>query len=201
MHRYIPPVLTSILLSGCLAKQNLPVHILIDESFVIEERSAIEAAINTWNDQAGARLGSKAPIFIIDGHVGMPPLSRVNLTDGLHGIYYADSEKFDPTPRDSSWGYGLHEDILVFIDQMSWSKKDAQGKIVELDPRGTIVPWQLKGTLLHELGHLLGLMHFNHLPGIMNDGVIFFKFFDKINNDIFLQKSDLDEFCLIYDCK
>lgn len=198
MHRHIPTVLISVLISGCLAKQNLPVHILIDESFVPEEHSAIEAAITTWNDQAGGRLGRNTPIFVIEERDGMPPLSVPNLTDGVHGIYYANSEKFDPTERDLSWGYGLHEDVLIFIDQMSWRKKDAQGRIIEVDPRGTIIPWQLKGTLLHELGHLLGLMHFNHRPGIMNDGGIFVKFVD---GDIFLQESDLDEFCLLYDCK
>lgn len=196
MSRYF--LFALIFSGGCVFSQELPIKIYLDSSFEAEDASVIKEAIATWNKQAGVRLKNPTEIFSYGGE-GPAFGGAEDLNDGMHAIYKVDPNKLNgvigwaPIER---WGYATFGDVFIFIDAMRYRVADQNGKIVETRPRKPSDDNLVFILTLHELGHLLGLMHFNQVPAIMNT-----KLSDETDRLENLTEADLDAFCLIYECR
>jgi len=169
--------------------QDLPVTIYIDEAFTDDEREEIFTAMNDWNIHAGARLKEPQSILQFGGLVPHVDFSYPMFIDGVHVVY----KIYEPVP-DVEWirakydydvaGYATKGDVLILC----------YAEFPEYI--GSVDTWaaylrDVRRITVHEFGHLLGLSHFNNVPGVMN-----------MDDDLAeLAQSDLDAFCTLYECE
>lgn len=183
-------------ISGCLEDiiqqtfpQELPVTIYIDEAFIEDEREEILAAMEDWNIHAGARLKNPKKILQFGGLVPHEDFTRDKFVDGVHVVY----KIYEPVP-DVEWirktyeysvaGYATKGDVLILcyiIFPEYIGSTDTWNEYL----------WDVRRITVHEFGHLLGLSHFFNDPGVMNVD-------DYIGE---LIESDLEAFCIFYECK
>jgi len=178
------------LLNGCA--QDLPLDVWLDTAFDQEEAAAINRAIEGWNGVCLERLAEPTRCLNVVGRI-REQFRPEAFSDDRHVIYKlaTDSEwPRDPLDEDTA-GYGTRADVLIkthtfadFAFPITWSKAVI---------RHEYLVW-LEHLALHELGHLLGMMHFDHRPGVMNK-------WDDSGYDERLTEADIDQFCLVYECR
>ncbi|MFH1047595.1 MAG: hypothetical protein V1738_04800 [Patescibacteria group bacterium] len=217
MARYRLLVLIGVVWSwfaiGCTEYQKLPIQIFVDGDYGDIEHQAIVDALDQWNDWAGWRYAYGDRVFDYRGRID-DDFTEADYGDQIH-VAYRISE---PNPdvqylidlyagRGGVGAYSPMSDMFIVMYTV-----DAQ--LLELDARlrqeiaaGEIEPMDVDAYIrdrryglvqnfaLHEFGHMLGLMHYNHRPGVMNsDGPNIYEGIDTLSD------ADLDAFCLIYDC-
>ncbi len=190
----------ALLAFGCT--KSLPVLIHLDETFSAEDRAIVLEAIAEWNDRAAPLLRDKKNIFVVGDDVpafhGLPELG-----DDIYGFYHVDI-KFTPPLRHSVdvFGYTTLHDVLLFSDYIRQSYFDVEidEEVNRRDPgrKERIVRNIIKKVAIHELGHLLGLVHYTHREGIMVQGA--HKSATSFEGP-HLSDADLEAFCILYDCR
>lgn len=175
---------------GCA--QELPVEIWLDTAFDQEETAAIRRAVDEWNELCRHRLADPQACLAEVGRV-REEFRPEAFSDDRHVVYKlaTDSEwPRDPLDEDTA-GYGTRSDVILKTHTFADSPFNPYWPKSLL--RYEYLLW-LQHLALHELGHLLGLMHFNHRPGVMNK-------WDKSGYDEHLSEADIDQFCLVYQCR
>jgi hypothetical protein len=209
-------ILTVLLLSaqGCTDYQNLPLRLYIDTDFSAVERLAIEDAIERWNDGAGRRYAHGDTVFAVSGLID-DDFDEYDYGDRIHAIYRIN----DDTNPDVRYLQEIYEDdngvgaycpmsdmfiVMYLIDD--WLSL-VEEKLLELIDDGRLTQYEcdeylyrlrfemVQSLAIHEFGHMLGLLHYNHREGVMNSAGP--NVFRGITD---LSAADIDAFCLIYDC-
>ncbi len=199
--------------SGCTDYQDLPVELYVDEDFSELEQEAIADVVAHWNLWAGARYAYGNEIFVIVG-THDDTFNEHDYEDGRHSIYrisepVPDEQYLQDLYSDSGGvgGYSpLGDAFLVMYkldDHFANLREEYSRQIAEGEIEAFHVDWyvdnmnygMVHNTTLHELGHMVGLLHINHRPAVMN----------SVGPNIYqgveyLTDADLDAFCLIYDC-
>jgi hypothetical protein len=215
----------SALFGGCA--QDLPRLIRLDTAFSDGEIAAVRNAIAEWNAVCRKRLSESRPC-LVEGDRVSGDFSPENFSDGHHVVYRLErpDEGGGPgSPLDySTSGYGTLEDVLLRTfkylegrvcgldaDDWPWTSRrplpgDLSHGLGQMPPLGTAggdlcrpvdqadyLDW-LRHLALHELGHFLGMMHFEHRPGVMNKE-------DGSGHHEHLTEADIEQFCLVYECR
>jgi len=176
-------VLRSVLVAAALAVaacgRELPQDIYIDSSWSPEETAIIEASIVEWNELSRTHLKDPRPVLAYRGRF-TDEFQSADFGDDFHVIYRIG--RLDQVPEflrdDPPGGYGSYGDMLIFTFNI------CEGCDEYYD--------NLRTVALHEIGHFLGLSHYEHRAGIMQPG----------NYDVkHLQAADVEEFCCVYECK
>ncbi|MEA3248893.1 MAG: hypothetical protein U9Q03_00875 [Patescibacteria group bacterium] len=209
--------LAVLLPGGCGEWQKLPIPLRVDETFGGVERPAVFDAITEWNERAGGRYAYGDAVFEVVGYSD-DTFNEHDYEDGEHTVYRIsrcnpDEQYLQEVHREDGERIGIIGyctladtiDILydfdVFMaayeDQL-YLRAEEQG-IEDADFTGHLERLRynyVRSLTLHELGHMLGLTHYNHRVGVMNsDGLGYFYPQDHLTD------ADLDAFCLVYDCR
>lgn len=181
-------------ISGCgienLLRADLPVIIYIDSRFTEDEEQVIVSAMDEWNAKAGERLKSPGPVFIYVGrYVDEDGFRPEDLVDGRHVIYRVDhpTEEYyslQGARTTGVYGYATLGDILLFFFKFIDGPDGSDEREKHL--------FFVRMTVLHELGHMLGLGHFEFQEDLMNAEAI---------NVRHISEADIEEFCILYECK
>lgn len=189
-----------LLIAGC--GKHLPIEIHIDKTFNPSDRAMIEEAIVEWNERGSKRLAHKTGLFVIRDDVDAFSVGQ-SFTDGISGFYRADYQADNPpnTKMGDIFGYTTLTDLLFYADfvhaRVDRFKND-DGSDLDPEIKQKIDYFVFKKSVFHELGHLLEIIHFTNRIGVMNPGLV-----KDIDLDLgpHLFESDLDAFCILYDCK
>jgi len=166
-------------LAGC-GRRDIPVDVYIEDHWSDEEEAAMVRAIDEWNRTANEYLKDPGPILTYRGRHS----SRFSVDvfqDDVHVIYRIGSEAEIPEfmRDDPPGGYGTMEDMLLFTFNL------AEGNDSYLEQ------W-LEAVTLHELGHFLGLPHFESEVAVMNGEGL---------GALHLNEADIRQFCIAYECR
>jgi len=201
-------------LSAC--GRDLPLEIVIEDAWTGMELESIEQAIAEWNSAAGSRLSRPGPVLVVTGRTA-DTFHLHDLEDDQHVIYRISETTPDFLELESvtgeGRGYGTYGDVLISANHgplLPWYC--AEDTYYQERPDGDYEAYLLeygadrlhadcvaflRPLVLHELGHFIGLAHFENRPGIMNSG----EYVTGIAVlETHLTEADLDEFCLVYDC-
>lgn len=165
------------LFCGC-GRSDTPTKFYVEDRWSPEEIAVIRAAADEWNDLAMSRL--KRPMRLLE-YAGTVhgQFSPDVYGDVAHVVYRLGTAEeggayFDP---DAHAGYATMQDVVIF----TYNTGEAS------DQYGP----HLYSVVLHELGHFIGLPHFDHRLGIMNSTM----------STTDLLESDIEHFCAAYECK
>lgn len=202
----------AVAFGGCTDYQELPVSLYLDQGFLELEMRAVEDAIGEWNYLAGERYAHGDAVFEIAGQ-HEDTFNVADYEDDFHCVYALT----EPVP-DEQWLQELYEDengvgayspmsdTFVIIYQVrqdiarleaAWRERSADGELTFFEEHALLDKHYgiVRNHTLHELGHMLGIIHFNHVEGTMNsDGLNTYDGVDHLADD------DLAAFCLVYDC-
>lgn len=182
---------------GCNPYQELPVPLYFDQTFSPLERGAIMGALDEWNKKARPRLRHETDIFFYRDDISTF-VNQSSIDRDKRIIFNVAPDTVCPPLHicEEKSGYGTFGFIFLFTPEM-------QNKVISRTESGEInfdyVAYfrKVRSVSIHELGHLLGLMHFSHLPGIMNKKVPL----GTEERPFDLTEADLEAFCLIYECR
>jgi len=199
--------------SACAEWQDLPVQIYVDTRFSDLEQEGIADAVAEWNRQAGCRYAYGDVVLEIAGTV-TDDFTERDYEDGVHVIYRIsnpiEAEQYLQNVyggADSTLGNATLADVILIMYNFDRFMIELEAEQCERSAQLGYDNQNLQASLdrfrfhfvrnlaLHELGHLLGLLHHNDRPGVMNDDGLSF-----LSGSEFLTDADLDAFCLIYDC-
>jgi hypothetical protein len=163
-------------------------------------RKIIADAVQQWNDAVAPRLApGQPPPLTFEGFVDVPDFDAADpktaLTDGRSVIYKVT----ETTPElramldaggypDLVVGYGLPDgDALIMLDQFdAWIGDDKKP-----DSRTEL----LSQTVCHELGHVLGIQHYENKDGVMNPDIAWYT---RDAHGRYVKDADVEAFCLVH---
>lgn len=202
-----------ISISACAEWQVLPVQLYVDTNFSNLEQEAIADAVAEWNRQAGYRYEHGDTVLEIVGLV-TDDFTEADYEDDFHIIYRLSEPSAEEQYLQevnggacSTLGNATLSDALLIMYNFDQFMIELE---VEQRERATQLGYDdqnlqasldrfrfnfVRNLALHELGHLLGLLHHNDRVGVMNDDGLSF-----LSSPEYLSDADLDAFCLIYDC-
>jgi hypothetical protein len=201
--------------TACSEYQKLPIQLLVDSRFSALEQAAISAAADEWNRQAGYRYSHGDRVFVIAGvTVVIGNFTLTDYEDGLHIVYRISAPTEEEQylqeingGQDSTLGNGTLADILLIMYNFDRFIFELEADLcAEAEASGANNrDWAeylnclrynfVRNLALHEMGHVLGLLHQSDRYGVMNeDGLSVW------SGPEYLTAADLDAFCLIYDC-
>ena len=199
---------------GCGEWQDLPVHLYFDTDFNDVEYQAGLDVVAEWNEWAGGRYAYGDEVFVVAGRFD-DDFNVNDYEDQYHVVYRIngpgnpDVEYLQTLYADSGGvgGYNTLSDgfiVMYPVDAVllgEWQdlqprieagEINADGVREYLDERRYGIAHNY---MLHEFGHMLGLIHQNSRQAVMNsNGSITY---DGIE---YLTDADLDAFCENYDC-
>ncbi len=209
--------LAVLLPGGCSDWQKLPIRLSFDSSIGEIERQAISDAVAEWNERAGNRYAYGNAVFEIVGDID-DTFNEHDYEDEVHAVYRItrcnDDEAYiqdcNRYYENQDWTIGyctLGDCILILYDfDIFMTEYEAQ-LYLRAEGRGEedadysdrldrLRYNYVRSLALHELGHMIGITHYNYREGVMDqDGLSFFSPLEHLSD------ADLDAFCLIYDCR
>ncbi len=189
------------LLGGC--GRDLPIVVHIDNTFSAEDRTMIEESVAGWNVVALEHLRNEKQAFIIGDDIGSFT-GPADLRGKINSIFRVDDYKnFTPPSMEPGhvFGYTSIYTALLYPELMhetaeQWTKNGGQS--LDDENKHLLEKYFFRKTALHELGHLLELIHYANQPGIMKSG---YPSIIDLTVPPHLQAADIGAFCKIYDCK
>jgi hypothetical protein len=207
------------LFAGCTEHQNLPIPLVIDVGYSPLERLAISDAKEEWNEKGGPRFAGGDIIFDLIGVID-DEWTWSDYGDDIHVVYRvdrcSDDERFiQETMKDVrgsdnvTIGYCTAGDCVNFMsgfdiwlaehrDQLeirALDRGENPAEALDEDRLETLRYNYVRSLTTHELGHMLGITHFQHRIGVMDlRGLGFESPLDLLTD------ADLDAFCLNYPC-
>jgi hypothetical protein len=194
----------------------LPIQIYLDGNATPLGEQAMRDALTTWNDLLGPHYAHADRVFDVVGE-HHDTFDRNDYEDGRRSIYLI----YEPVPDEQylqdvyrekfrlagycplgdcfivmyyieEWLVDWEDDISVALERGVINENQAAEIQRQVDEYR--YNWIFNVTL-HELGHMLGLQHYDQRFGIMNtDGAPYWQL-DRVTD------ADLDAFCLIYECR
>lgn len=186
--RLVGLVCWCVCLNACNFGDNLPKTLWLDQAWNDQEALVIVQEVEVWNAMCREYVGFDCIEIARGRHADPDGFDLEDLSDGRHVIYRV-SEMDDPyrylsedescpaKPRCIS-GWSTEEDTLIFVFMWGrWGCAEC-----------------MRGTVLHELGHFLSLMHVNFDPtALMYSG-------HQESEVLWLTANDIRAFCLVHDC-
>lgn len=201
---------------GCGEWQELPIRLYVDSTFSEIERQAVLDAIAEWNERAGGRYAYGDAVFEVVGDID-DEFDEHDYEDGRHAVY-----RITRCNPDEAYLQDVHRkyedqigvigyctlgdciDVLydfdIFMAEYQASRELRaleSGEEIDLSGRIDALRYNyVRSLTLHELGHMIGLTHYNHRVGVMNsDGLGYFYPLEHLTD------ADLDAFCEVYPCR
>jgi hypothetical protein len=141
-------------------KNNLPVRVYISSSWPARFVDVVKRAALVWNDSVNRDL-----IEVVEGSVSDgPSLDRKN------GVYWLTS--WSPKrPNEQAQTTLYYHDVIPYdgdikVNAFNFKYYDAETD-AETSSAGADSEYDLESLLVHEMGHLLGLLHFYEPPTVM----------------------------------
>lgn len=171
---------------GCVSLE-YPIDLYLDKKFDEDETEMIVWAVDEWNRAITARTGMRGPAFRIVGTRS----DEYDIEDAMDG-HYVIYKVTEPTPAilrmtegfpgETIGGHATMSDMIVLrYNFPEWSDRSWV--------------YLLRVIVLHEFGHTLGIMHFQHRYGIMNAEVE-----EEMLLDPRITDADMDAYCHVHGC-
>ncbi|MEK7211835.1 MAG: hypothetical protein AAB731_04330 [Patescibacteria group bacterium] len=177
---------------GCVEEfiaRDLPLAIYVDAAFEEDELAAAQSALDEWNEKAASCLQIGEKVFVYEGlYRDADGFKVADLVDGRHTIYKITEETEEIKFLRARYGYeisgyGTAGDALILVNDLPPPMtEDAEHHQLYLDA--------LRRTILHELGHMLMLAHFDQARAIMNT-----RQSSRVEH---LTAKDIEQFCIVY---
>jgi hypothetical protein len=178
----------------------------------VEYRAGLDA-VGQWNERAGGCYAYGDAVFEVVGKFD-DDFNEHDYEDAYHVVYRINEPNPDVRYLQELYantggvgGYNTLSDGFIVMYPVDEYLAEIEPGLREDIATGVSEPYDVDQYLrdrrygithnyiLHELGHMLGLQHYNHRPGVMNsEGGI------ARHGIEYLTDADLDAFCLNYDC-
>ncbi len=185
--------LTLALLTAAGCGRDLPLEVFLQDTWEGLELQGVQEAIDEWNTAAGSRLRDPRTVIDVAGRTD-DEFDISDLGDSMHAIYRISEKTPEYQELEDAvggmQGYGTYNDVLILTFMVFVPDPEAIPEAMAGDPTA-----HLRALALHELGHFIGVAHFNHEPGIMNST----EYPDPTITH--LTDADLAAFCIAHDCR
>lgn len=144
-------------------KYDLPVTLYLDSSVPQSMIPAIQAAVDTWN-QTGVIMQGQKFFILQQGNVG----SSVPAEDGWSKIYYTT------TNWPGSPAFEAYTTLSFYGNRITEADININGQGCQFGSDGTLNYVDTQSVMLHELGHVLGLIHPPNAIALNADSIMYY---------------------------